>query len=283
MLSSKKKENRTTNINNMTCLQYLKYIDNRICKDNEKEIDSVESSIKNLKIHLGNWEKSDEIDEAHEFGSYTRGTKLPSCLDPSTDIDFMMVFRDVRLQPQTYLEKVREFGNKFYSRSEVYQDHPTMVIEMQKIKFEIVPSIRLYVQAYPGYQIPGPKDSPLVWMHTYPEQMKIDLDKAEQKNACLLRPLIRLMKLWNVQNGKPLTSFKIEEYATTHIFFCEKTIEAYFYEAVRWMTLIQATDQKTHGLLQTAQSTIEAIQGYKRLGLETHALERLRLLLPFII
>lgn len=76
----------------MTCLQYLKYIDNRICKDNEKEIDSVESSIKNLKIHLGNWEKSDEIDEAHEFGSYTRGTKLPSCLDPSTDIDFMMVF-----------------------------------------------------------------------------------------------------------------------------------------------------------------------------------------------
>ena len=267
----------------MTCLQYLKYIDNRICKDNEKEIDSVESSIKNLKIHLGNWEKSDEIDEAHEFGSYTRGTKLPSCLDPSTDIDFMMVFRDVRLQPQTYLEKVREFGNKFYSRSEVYQDHPTMVIEMQKIKFEIVPSIRLYGQAYPGYQIPGPKDSPLVWMHTYPEQMKIDLDKAEQTNAGLLRPLIRLMKLWNVQNGKPLTSFKIEEYATTHVFFCEKTIEAYFYEAVRWMTLIQATDQETRGLLQTAQSTIEAIQGYKRLGLETHALDRLRLLLPFQI
>ena len=263
----------------MTCLQYLKYIDVRICEENTKEIASVESSIKNLKIHLGNWEKSDEIDDAHEFGSYTRGTKLPSCLDPSTDIDFMLVFRDVRLQPQTYLEKVREFGNKFYSRSEVYQDHPTMVIEMQKIKFEIVPSIRLYGQTYPGYQIPGPKDSPLVWIHTYPERMKIDLDKAERINAGLLRPLIRLMKLWNVQNGKPLTSFKIEEYATTHVFFCEKTIEAYFYEAVRWMTLIQATDQETRELLQTARTCIEYIQGYKRLGMEEQAFKILQQLL----
>ena len=263
----------------MTCLQYLKYIDVRICEENTKEIASVESSIKNLKIHLGNWEKSDEIDDAHEFGSYTRGTKLPSCLDPSTDIDFMLVFRDVRLQPQTYLEKVREFGNKFYSRSEVYQDHPTMVIEMQKIKFEIVPSIRLYGQTYPGYQIPGPKDSPLVWIHTYPERMKIDLDKAERINAGLLRPLIRLMKLWNVQNGKPLTSFKIEEYATTHVFFCEKTNEAYVYEAVRWMTLIQATDQETRELLQTARTCIEYIQGYKRLGMEEQAFKILQQLL----
>ena len=263
----------------MTCLQYLTHINNRICEENLLEKPSVLSSINQLKIHLNNWAKTAEIDNAHEFGSFTRDTKLPSCFDPSTDIDFMMIFGNVNLRPQTYMEKVREFGNKFYSRSDVYQDHPTMVIEMQKIKFEIVPAIRLYGQTYPGYQIPGPKESPLVWMNTYPEQMLINLNNAERMNAGLLRPLIRLMKLWNVHNGKSLTSYKIEEYATTHVFFCEKTLEAYFYEAIRWMTMVQAVDNKTRNLLSATQKTIDDITAYKRLGMEHNALVLLQELL----
>ena len=43
------------------------------------------------------------------FGSYSRNTMLPRSYDPSSDVDYMVVFKNVIYQPQTYLNKLKDF------------------------------------------------------------------------------------------------------------------------------------------------------------------------------
>ena len=140
----------------MSCLQYLNHIHGRIRQEQDNEETSIQTSLGTLKKHLVNWPKANEILEHHEFGSYVRGTKLPKCIDPSTDIDYMVVVDSTRFKPQTYIEKIREFADKYYPYSEVHQDHPTMVIELQTVRFEITPAIKMYGSTYHRYNIPAP-------------------------------------------------------------------------------------------------------------------------------
>lgn len=266
----------------MTCDEYLWHLSQRIDAENKKEEASVQKSINNLKRHLDNWTAADEIREHHEFGSYVRGTKLPSCIDPSTDVDYMVVFKSTQLKPESYMEKIRRFANTYYSKSEIHKDHPTMVIELEKLKFEITPAIELYGSRYPGYHIPAPQNLALQWIETYPEQMEIDLKKAEGLNNNLLRPLIQLIKYWNVLNGKSLTSYKIEHNCTSLVFLGEKTLFNYFIHAAEWVTLNQflKPDEKKNS--EELKKNIEIIKNYHKQGKESLALLFLQYVLPKI-
>ncbi len=184
------------------------YLDNLarklILSDSEKN--SISTSISTLEYRLNSYFGND-IREQFAFGSYTRVTILPRKVDENSDVDYMVVFDNSNnYKPQTFLDKLRRFAEAKYSTSEIYQSSPTMVLELNHIKFELVPAYKTY---WGTYYISDGNGS---WMATYPNDFNSQLTKTNNNNSCKIKPLVRLIKEWNVKvNYHDLTSYKIED------------------------------------------------------------------------
>lgn len=174
-----------------------------VLSDDENE--SIKKSISTLETRLKNWFGSAVI-ESFKFGSYTRGTILPRKVDSDSDIDYMVVFDNSNnYNPQTYLNRLKSFVENYYSTSEIHQSSPTIVLKLNHIKFELVPAY----SSWGTYYIPNGNGS---WMTTYPNAFNSQLTQANNNNSYKIKPLVRLIKHWNVNvNYHYLTSYKIEE------------------------------------------------------------------------
>jgi len=174
------------------------------------EKESINKSVATLRSRLTAY-FSDDIKEQFQFGSSMRGTILPRKADSESDIDYMVVFDTSRttLKPQSYLTKLKTFAESKYSTSEIYQSHPTLVLELNHIKFELVPAINSF---WTGYQIPSPSSSWAEWMTTNPNGYNNTLTSVNTNNNYLIKPVIRLSKYWNALSHHCYYSFKLEEY-----------------------------------------------------------------------
>lgn len=170
------------------------------------EKDSIRTSINTLDTRLNSYFGSD-IEEKFVFGSYPRVTILPRKVDENSDIDYMVVFdNSYNYKPQTFLDKLRRFAVIKYSTSEIHQSSPTIVLELNHIKFELVPAYRNYLGTY--YISDGNGG----WIATYPNDFNSRLTRTNNNNNYKIKPLVRLIKEWNVKvNNHELTSYKIEE------------------------------------------------------------------------
>lgn len=124
----------------MSINSYLEELSSKlVIKEEEKTKISI--SVSSIKTKLKKYFGSEIIDIV-VFGSYTRGTILPRKADEESDIDVMVVFEfnSKQYKPQTYLNWLKQFAIEYYSRSEIYQDSPTIVLELNHIKFELVPA-----------------------------------------------------------------------------------------------------------------------------------------------
>lgn len=186
---------------------------------------SISTSINTLAVRLEGYFGSGII-KHFQFGSSTRGTILPRKADSNSDIDYMIVFNtlDGQKKPQTYLDRLKTFAEKKYSTSEIFQSHPTIVLSLNHIKFELVPAIDNY-----GYQIPSPASSWTEWTSTNPLEANkqiIEKNKAENNQ---IKPLVRLVKYWNATQGHPYTSFSLEQYIVNKYFWSCTSLKDYFY------------------------------------------------------
>ncbi|MCY9763514.1 hypothetical protein M5X06_11620 [Paenibacillus alvei] len=118
---------------------YLESLANQlIIRDNEKL--KINTSISTIKSRIEAY-FNDSISEHFAFGLYTRGTMLTRSADMYSDVDYMVIFKNPNnMPPQTLLNHLRAFAEAYYGRSEIKQSHPTMVLELQHIKFELVPA-----------------------------------------------------------------------------------------------------------------------------------------------
>jgi hypothetical protein len=171
----------------------------------ETEKNSINTSINTLETRLDLYFGSD-VKEKFKFGSYPRVTILPRKVDENSDVDYMVVFDNSNnYTPQTFLDRLKRFAEAKYSTSEIYQSSPTIVLQLNNIKFELVPAY----SGYGTYYIPDGKGS---WMSTYPNAFNDKLTEANNNNSYKIKPLVRLIKHWNVNiNYHDLTSYKIEE------------------------------------------------------------------------
>ena len=147
----------------MTVLTHLNSLGSElVLTDTEKSNISV--SLSTLAARLNAYFGSN-VKEHFAFGSYPRVTILPRKADEHSDVDYMVVFSTASGQkkPQTYLENLKSFANAKYSTSEIYKSHPTLVLSLNHIKFELVPAIFNY-----GYMIPSPSSSWEEWTYTDP-------------------------------------------------------------------------------------------------------------------
>ena len=166
---------------------------------------SIATSINTLGDRLGHHFPDRTIKRKLQFGSSTRGTILPRAIDEQSDIDFMVVFSDATFTPATYLSRLRSFVEKRYSASNIYQSHPTIVLELNHIKFDLVPATEVFLY---GLQIPG-KDG--TWIGTNPNDFNEKLEQKNVKHNHQIKPAIRLLKIWNTSHGFPFDSYRLEQ------------------------------------------------------------------------
>ena len=107
----------------------------------------------------------------------------------------------------TYLKNFAEYK---YSRSEIYKSHPAIVLELNHIKFELVPAI---IGDVSDFKIPNKQNSYLDWMSTNPT----DLDGALANNQTLRR-LVRIAKIWNAKQGYIYDSYELEKWIVGQCF-----------------------------------------------------------------
>lgn len=195
----------------MTINSYLTNLaDQAILRDAEKA--SVQRSVatlqSRLKEHFGS-----SISDHVIFGSFSRGTILPRSMDPQSDVDYMVVFAETGLQPQSYLDRLRRFAEARYTRSEVAQAHPTVALDLNHIRFELVPAVKDW---FNGLQIPGIGQGYQSWQQTDPNGFNNTLSAVNQTNANLIKPLVRVMKYWNATAKYPFESYALEQKIAEH-------------------------------------------------------------------
>ena len=192
---------------------------------------SIDTSIRTLSTKLGN--HFNNMHSRFVFGSYDRRTILRRSRDPNSDVDYMVVFNDgANFTPQTLMTRLKTFAEANYTRNEIKQSSPTIVIELSSIKFELAPA---YV-SWGTYYIPAPASSYANWITTNPSGMKTELDTKHRLNNYVIKDLIQLLKYWNVKNGKVYSSYELERYIIDKWFFSCTSLKDYFYSAVEGLS-----------------------------------------------
>ena len=177
-------------------------------KYNSTEREYIVGKIQNIKTNLNSYFGSG-IKEILLFGSFKRDTILPRKFDERSDIDVLVVFNNAEKEytPETYRTRLKKFAEYKYSTSTVIKDHPSVVLEMNKIKFDLVPSRLVDNYLWRTYQIPDKNGS---WMNTDPLGFSKKLTDANTRYSNLVKPMVRLFKRWNSYNGYPFSTFELE-------------------------------------------------------------------------
>lgn len=228
-----------------------------VLSDAEKE--SISTSISSLSAKLTAWFGSN-ITGQFQFGSSTRGTILPRKADADSDIDYMVVFdtSDGQKKPQTYLDRLRKFADGKYASSEIKQSHPTIVLSLNHISFELVPAIYDY-----GYQIPSPSSSWSEWTNTDPSAINTSLQNKNKAENYQIKPLVRLVKYWNAQAGHPFNSFSLEEYIIQMGFWMDSSLKDYFYTFWQSLTYDYNTAQYIKDKVERAKAHANKAKEYE--------------------
>lgn len=187
----------------MSVNSYLNDLASKLVLD-DYEKDSISKSINTLQDRA--WKYFSGLKDVKIFGSYVRRTILPRKIDENSDIDVMLIFDNSEsYKPQSFLNRIKNFVDQYYSRSEIYQSSPTIVLELNHIKFEITP-------AYVDYGCCYIPDGPSNWKYTNPDGFHDELLECNKNNSYKIKPIIRLIKYWNIEkNNRDLESFMLEK------------------------------------------------------------------------
>lgn len=206
-----------------------------IVRNNEKK--SIQISIDTILQRLKGYDenvdmfspKKHQIDKTLIFGSYKRKTMLSRIFDDNSDVDIMVIFgkkamgfyslepRNAKTKsPKTYLNYLKDFAENKYPTSLRRQDFPTIVLELNHIKFDLVPAI---IDDCGQYKIPRKRTSNDwyqfdEWIPTNPN----DLDRALINNQTLRR-LVRVAKIWNAKQGYIYESYELEKWIIHNSFY----------------------------------------------------------------
>jgi predicted nucleotidyltransferase len=159
---------------------------------------------KNLKEHFSN-----ELSFINVFGSYSRGTILPRAFDKNSDIDVLIGFntKNSKFKPASYRERLLRFAFKYYPSARILKDHPSIVVELNHINFDLVPGIIDNGVFYDSVEIPD-KDGG--WMETEPAKFNKKLTEANTSHKSIVKPIVRFLKVWNANEGYPYYSYELE-------------------------------------------------------------------------
>lgn len=237
---------------------------------------SIATSINTLHLRLGLYFQ-DQLSGRFQFGSSTRGTILPRIMDAHSDIDYMIVFKDEASKPQTYIDRLRRFTSKYYSSSEINQSHPTLVLKLNHIYFDLVPAIKSYLEEY---RIPAPSSSYQDWVATSPNGFNSTLTAANIRCNSKLKPAIRLLKYWNAQSGYVYDSYALEQWVASQYFFSCSSVRDYFFSCIENLGLDWSSAQWKKDKLDRAKTIVLKTKKYEASGMQFSAEQEIKKLIP---
>ncbi len=212
-----------------------------------------------------------------QFGSSMRGTILPRSMDGHSDIDYMLLFTDSSYQPQTYLDKLRRFVENYYPISEISQSSPTIVLELNHIRFELVPAINHW---WSGLSIPAPDTSYRNWIGTDPKGFNDELERKNKRNNSLIKPAIRLVKYWNAQNDYVFKSYSLEQWIVGLGFWNESNLKDYIFSIFDRLNISSDSARWQKDSVKKAKNIIATVKEYERNGKLKEAEAEIKKLLP---
>lgn len=256
-------------------MSVLSYLTNRasgaVLSGAEKE--SINTSVSTLKSRMSAYFDG-ELSDQFRFGSSTRGTILPRSMDEQSDIDYMVVFKDSQSVPQTYLDRLKRFTENYYGRSQIYQSFPTIVLELNHIKFDLVPAKSSWLS---GLQIPNGSGG---WIDTNPNDFNSALETANGNNANLLKPTIRLFKYWNALNGYVVDSFAFEKWILGQSFWLAANQKDYLLSTFEKIDLSWDAAQWRKDKLTRAKQLVANVRAYEGRDMPTSAESEVKKLIP---
>jgi len=239
---------------------------------------SIDKSISTIKKRLNEYFGSN-INEHLQFGSSTRGTILPRKADAHSDIDYMIVFDNTDdFKPQTFIDRLKRFAEAKYATSEITQSHPTVVLTLNHIKFDLVPA---YKNWWGTVHIPAPSSSYKDWISTDPNGFNEDLTTKNQDNLSLIKPMIRLVKYWNAQNGFVYDSFLLEKSMVANNYYTCTNLKEYFFEAINDLSTYNLPQYKTDKV-ERAKTIVANTKAYEAEGMPASAEEEVKKINPFL-
>lgn len=211
---------------------------------------SITTSISAISSRLDSYFGSD-LRTHFKFGSSTRGTILPRTYDSRSDIDYMIVFSDDNYQPQTYLARLKKFADYYYKSSAIKQDSPSIVLELNHIKFDLVPALDAFLSEY---RIP---DLSLGWQYTSPHEFSKHLEECNKNEGSLLKPTIRLAKIWNADRGHVFDSFKFEKWIADRIYWSCSNLRDYLFNVFDSLSANDATQWRNNEITRAKKIVAE--------------------------
>jgi len=197
-------------------------------------------------------------------------------MDPKSDIDYMIVFTEKNCTPQTYLDRLKRFAEKYYARSEIKQSSPSVVLQLNHIKFDLVPALT-QDWWWSGYRIP---DGPANWQDTDPNDFNKTLNERNARESYLLKPAIRLVKFWNASGGNIYDSFGLEKYMASLGFWGVNNLREYVFSAFDGMTLGSNQPQWRKDKLARAKALVASVRALESKGFASLAETEVRKLIP---
>ena len=222
------------------------------------EQSSIATSITTLQSRMSLHFDSGAIAQHFRFGSSTRGTILPRSMDEQSDIDYMVVFSDGSATPQTYLNRLKSFVEKRYGSSEIYQSSPTIVLELNHIKFDLVPATKTWLGEL---QIPNGTGG---WMTTNPNDFNATLDAKNKEYKSLIKPTVRLFKYWNATAGFPFQSYEMEKWVCGLSFWFLENQKDYFLAVIENLTTSTSYSQRVNNEIMRAKNIVANVRQYEK-------------------
>lgn len=201
------------------------------------------------------------VKDHFRFGSSTRETILPRVIDEHSDIDYMIVFSENNAAPQTYLNWLKAFVEKYYASSEIRQSSPTIVLELNHIKFDLVPATADW---FGGLQIPNGSGG---WMSTNPNNFNATLESANKANNFLIKPSIRLTKYWNAKSRYPFDSFELEKWICGLNFWGQTNQKDYLFAIFDNLSTNYSNAQWVNNEITRAKNIVSAVRQDERDGM----------------
>jgi hypothetical protein len=179
-------------------------------------------------------------------------------MDEHSDIDYMVVFSDGSATPQTYLNRLKSFVEKRYGSSEIYQSNPTIVLELNHIKFDLVPATKTWLGEL---QIPNGAGG---WMTTNPNDFNTTLDAKNKEHKSLIKPTIRLFKYWNATAGFPFQSYEMEKWVCSLRFWFLANQKDYFLAVIESLNTSTSYSQRANNEITRAKNIVANVRQYEK-------------------
>ncbi|MEL7124295.1 MAG: nucleotidyltransferase domain-containing protein [Bacteroidota bacterium] len=222
---------------------------------------SVETIISRLYSYFG-----DQVQNIELFGSYSRDTILPRKYDSRSDVDILIVFDTESYTERavsTYRNYLSNFANHWYSSSVSKKDFPTIVLELQRIKFDLVPAIEKY-NFWGEAQLFIP-DNSYGWMKTDPFSFSEELREANTTFNSIVKPIVRLLKYWNCSAADyAFPSFILEQIIAEMDFSGDDLQSGFFYAIEEMPYPDNYKDYKVDSLRSNAERVLDYLAIYDR-------------------